>query len=175
MRIRRADNFHMTFSAVVTGLFFGSAFISLVLFLSTLPYGAYVANVVYVFLAALFLVLLLLGSLILAVRSRRQQYAALLFSGVFSIMFSCIGALIFTFAYPYVHQALYIELLEFTGFLVNAKRFSMAPAPGHYWISLSSALPGLITGAILLFVYYGRKRKKEAEYHQPRKKNYYYI
>lgn len=175
MRIRGTDNFRVTFSAVVTGLLLGAALVFLTVFIALLPHFAYLALPVYVLLPALFLFFFIPYVISSTVQCRRKHYAVLYFSGIFSVVFSFITSLTFTFAYPYIHQTLYIALLEFTGMLVNAKRFSMTPAPGHYWFSLASMLPGIILGIILLLIYFGHKRRKEAEYHQPKKKNYYYI
>lgn len=175
MRIRKNDSFHITFFSVVTGFFLGLALLPLTIFISTLPYYAYVARPVLFSLPVLFVLLLIVYLLAAASQRRKKRYAALLFAGIFSITLPFLASLTFTFGYPHVHQTLYIELMELTGLLVNAKRFSMTPVPGHYLICLSSMLPGIITGIILLSAYFNKKRRRDAEYHQPKKKNYYYI
>ncbi len=175
MRIRKNDNFHITFFSVVTGLFLGLALLPLTIFISTLPYYAYVARPVLFSLPVLFVLLLIVYLLAAASQRRKKRYAALLFAGIFSVALPFLASLTFTFGYPHVHQTLYMELMELTGLLVNAKRFSMTPVPGHYLICLSSMLPGIITGIILLSAYLNKKRRRDAEYHQPKKKNYYYI
>lgn len=175
MHIRRNDEFHVTVSAVLSGLLLGLALIPLTILIATLPYYSYVAKTVFLFLAVPFLLLLIAYLPAAAWHRRRQRYAALYFAGVFSIAFPTLTALSFTFGYPHVHQTLYIELMEFAGLFVKAKRFSMTPAQGHYLLGIASMLPGIVTGIILLSSYANKKRLKDAEYRQPKKKNYYYI
>ncbi len=175
MRIRKNDSFHISFSSVATGFLLGLALLPLTIFISTLPYYAYVAKPVLFSLPVLFVLFLVFYFLAAAAHRRKRRYAALLFAGIFSVALSFLASLTFTFGYPHVHQTLYIELMELTGLLVNAKRFSMTPAPWHYLICLSSMLPGIIAGIILLSSYFNKKRMSDAEYHQPKKKNYYYI
>ena len=175
MRIRKNDSFYISFSSVATGFFLGFALLPLTIFISTLPYYAYVTKPVLFSLPVLFVLLLTLYLLAAASHRRKKRYAALLFAGIFSITFPLLTSLTFTFGYPHVHQTLYIELMELTGLLVSPKRFSMTPAPGHYLICLSSMLPGILIGIALLSAYSNKKRFLDAEYHQPKKKNYYYI
>ena len=175
MHIRKNDGFHVSVSAVLSGLLLGLALIPLTILIATLPYYSYVAKAVFLFLAIPFLLFLTAYLFAAAWHRRRQRYAALFFAGVFSIVLPALTALSFTFGYPHVHQTLYIELMEFTGLLVKAKRFSMTPARWHYLIGIASMLPGIITGISLLSAYSNKKRLKDAEYHQPKKKNYYYI
>lgn len=175
MHIRKNDSFYISFSSVVTGFFLGLALLPLTIFISTLPYYAYITKPVLFSLPILFILLLIIYLLAAASQRRKKRYAALLFAGIFSIALPLFASLTFTFGYPHVHQTLYIELMELTGLLVSPKRFSMTPAPGHYLICLSSMLPGIIAGIILLSAYSNKKRTRDAEYHQPRKKNYYYI
>ena len=175
MRIRKNDVFRVTVSTVLAGILLGLALVPLTIFISTLPYYAYITKPVYIFLPVLFLILLtayLFASVFLC---RRKRYTVLFFSGAFSLLFPFLTALTFTFGYPHVHQTLYIELMKCTGLFVSAKRFSMTPATGHYLICLSSMLPGIILGILLLSSYFNKKRMTDAEYHQPKKKNYYYI
>ena len=175
MRIQKNNGFRITVSTVLTGLLLGLALIPLTIFISVLPYYAYITKPVYVFLPILFLILLVAYLLIAASLRRRKRYTVLLFSGAFSILLPFLTALTFTFGYPHVHQTLYIELMKWTNLFVNAKRFSMTPAKGHYLIGLASMLPGIILGILLLSSYFNKKRMSDAEYHQPKKKNYYYI
>lgn len=175
MRIRKNDSFHISFSSVATGFLLGLALLPLTIFIATLPYYAYVARPLLFSLPLLFVLLLIVYFLAAATHRRKKHYASLLFAGIFSIAFPFLASLTFTFGYPHVHQTLYIELMNLTGLPVNVKCFSMTPAPGHYLICLSSMLPGTITGIILLSTYFNKKRLSDAEYHQPKKKNYYYI
>ena len=175
MRIRKKDKFHVTLSTVLTGLLLGLALIPLTIFISVLPYYAYITKPVYLFLPVLFLVLLTVYLFLAATLHRRKRYTVLFFSGTFSLLLPFLTALTFTFGYPHVHQTLYIELMKWTGLLVNAKRFSMTPTRGHYLFGLASMLPGIILGILLLSSYFNQKRTTDAEYHQPKKKNYYYI
>lgn len=175
MRIRKNDSFHISFSSVVTGFFLGLALLPLTIFIATLPYYAYIAKPVLFSFPILFILLLTIYLPAAASQRRQKRYASLFFAGIFSIALSFLASLTFTFGYPHVHQTLYIELMELTGLLVSPKRFSMTPAPWHYLISLSSMLPGIIAGIILLSAYCNKKRMLDAEYQQPKKKNYYYI
>lgn len=175
MRIRKKDEFHVTLSTVLTGFLLGLALLPLTIFISVLPYYAYITKPVYLFLPVLFLVLLTAYLMLSASLCRRKRYTVLFFSGAFSLLFPFLTALTFTFGYPHVHQTLYIELMKWTGLLVNAKRFSMTPAKGHYLIGLASMLPSILLGTLLLSSYFNKKRATDAEYHQPKKKNYYYI
>ena len=175
MRIQRNDAFRVTISTVLTGILLGLALIPLTILISVLPYYAYITKPVYVFLPIIFLILLGAYLLIAALLRRKKRYTVFLFSGAFSMLFPFLTALSFTFGYPHVHQTLYIELMKWTNLFVNAKRFSMTPAKGHYLVGLASMLPGIILGILLLSSYFNRKRMSDAEYHQPKKKNYYYI
>lgn len=175
MRIRKNDDFRVTVPTVLAGILLGLALVPLTIFISIFPYYAYITKPVYIFLAILFLVLLIVYLLAAASLRRRRYYTVLFFSGTFSLLFPFLTALTFTFGYPHVHQTLYIELMKWTNLFVTAKRFSMTPATGHYLISLSSMLPGIIIGILLLSSYFNKKRATDAEYHQPKKKNYYYI
>lgn len=175
MRIRKNDSFHISFSSVATGFLLGLALLPLTIFISTLPYYAYVARPLLFSLPLLFVLLLIVYFLAAATHRRKKHYASLLFAGIFSIAFPFLASLTFTFGYPHVHQTLYIELMKWTDWFVNAKRFSMTPTKWHYLIGLSSMLPGIIIGILLLTSYFNKKRMTDAEYHQPKKKNYYYI
>jgi len=175
MHIRRNDGFHLTFSTVLTGLLLGLSFLPLTIFIATVPYYAYVTLPVFLTFPALFLLLFFPYIWIAIHKYRKKQYAVLLCSGIASSILPLLTALTFTFGYPYVHQALYIDFMEWTGLLTNPKSFSLTPATGHYLIGLASMLPGLICGIVLLSIFYNKKRKRDAEYHQPKKKNYYYI
>ena len=175
MRTRRNDDFHVSFSSVMTGLLLGLALIPLTVFISVLPYHAYIAKPIYIGLLLLFLFLLICYWFVLAYHRHRKKYAALFFSGVFSLLFPFLISLTFTFGYPHVHQTLYIELMKWANLFVTAKRFSMTPAKGHYLLGLASMLPGILLGILLLSSYFNKKRITDAEYHQPKKKNYYYI
>jgi len=175
MRIQKNDGFRVTATTVLTGIFLGLTLIPLTIFISVLPYYAYITMPVYVFLLVVFLILMAIYIILALSFRRRKRYIALFFSGVFSLLFPFLTALAFTFGYPHVHQTLYIELMKWTNLFVTAKRFSMTPARGHYLIGLSSMLPGIILGILLLSSYFNKKRMLDAEYHQPKKKNYYYI
>lgn len=175
MRIRKNEDFRVTISTVLAGILLGLALVPLTIFISVLPYYAYIAKPVYIFLSVLFLILLTTYLLVAASLRRRKRYTVLFFSGACSLLFPFLTALTFTFGYPHVHQTLYITLMRWTTLFVTAKRFSMTPATGHYLIGLSSMLPGIIIGILLLSSYFSRKRMTDAEYHQPKKKNYYYI
>lgn len=175
MRIKKNDGFRVTASTVLAGILLGLTLVPLTIFISVLPYYAYITKPVYYFLPAVFLILLTVYLLIAASLRRRKRYTVLFFSGVFSLLFPFLTALTFTFGYPHVHQTLYIELMKWTNLFVTAKRFSMTPVQGHYLIGLSSMLPGIIIGILLLSSYFNKKRMTDAEYHQPKKKNYYYI
>jgi len=175
MRIQKNDGFRVTASTVLSGILFGLALTPLTIFISVLPYYAYITRPVYIFLLALFLILLAAYLFIAAFFRRRKRYTSLYFSGVFSLLFPFFTALTFTFGYPHVHQTLYIELMKWTDLFVIAKRFSMTPTKGHYLIGLSSMLPGILIGIFMLISYFNKKRMIDAEYHHPKKKNYYYI
>lgn len=175
MRIRKNDSFHISFSSVATGFLLGLALLPLTIFIATLPYYAYVARPLLFSLPLLFVLLLIVYFLAAATHRRKKHYASLLFAGIFSIAFPFLASLTFTFGYPHVHQTLYIELMKLTNLFVTAKRFSMTPTGGHYLFGLASMLPGVILGILLLASYFNKKRAIDAEYHQPKKKNYYYI
>jgi len=175
MRIQKNDGFRITAPTVLTGILLGLALIPLTIFISVLPYYAYITGPVYIFLLILFLILLTAYLFIAASLRRRKRYTVLFFSGLFALLFPFLTALTFTFGYPHVHQTLYIELMKWTDWFVNAKRFSMTHTKWHYLIGLSSMLPGIIIGILLLTSYFNKKRMTDAEYHQPKKKNYYYI
>lgn len=175
MHIRRNDGFRLTFSIALTGLLLGLSFLPLTIFIAIVPYYAYVTLPVFLILPALFL-LLFLPYLCLSIHKYRQkQYTVLLSSGTASAILPLFAALTFTFGYPHVHQAFYIDFIGSIGFFFGTKTFPAVPATGHYLIGLSSMLPGLICGIVLLSVFHNKKRKLDAEYYQPKKKNYYYI
>lgn len=175
MHIRRKDEFRVSFSTIFSGFLLGLAFVPLTIFITVIPYYSYFAIPVYLILLAFFLLILVIYFVLSIHLCRKKRYTTLYFSGIFSVAFSVLAALIFTFAYPYLHQSIYLGLIELSEFLVNAKRFSMVPADGHYLIGLSAMLPGIITGILLLFAYFRKKRIRDAEYRQPKKKNYYYF
>jgi len=175
MRIKKNDSFRVTAPAVISGILLGLALIPLTILISALPYYAYITKPVYIFLPVLFFILLALYLLAAAALRRRKRYTVLFFSGAFSLLFPFLTALTFTFGYPHVHQTLYIELMKWANLFVTAKRFSMTPAKGHYLLGLASMLPGILLGILLLSSYFNKKRITDAEYHQPKKKNYYYI
>lgn len=175
MHIRHNDGFHLRVSIILIGLLFGLSLIPLTIFIATVPYYASISLPAFIALPALFL-LLFLPYLFSAVHKyRKRQYAILLSSGVACAILPLLTALTFTFGYPYVHQSLYIDFIKWIGLPLNATVFSTIPASGHYLIGLASMLPGLVCGIILLSAFHNKKRKLDAEYHQPKKKNYYYI
>lgn len=175
MRIRKNDDFRITASTVLSGILLGLALIPLTIFISVLPYYTYITKPVYLFLIILCFIFLAVYLFSAIPLRRRKRHSALFFSGVFSLAFPFLTALTFTFGYPHVHQTLYIELMKLTNLFVTAKRFSMTPTGGHYLFGLASMLPGVILGILLLASYFNKKRAIDAEYHQPKKKNYYYI
>jgi len=175
MHIRRKDEFRVSFSTVLSGFLLGLAFVPLTIFIAILPYYSYLSVPVYTVLLSFFLLVLVIYILLSAYMRRRKRHAVLYFSGVFSLAFPILASLSFTFSYPYIHQSVYSQLIELSEFWVSAKRFSMTPADGHYLFGLASMLPGIITGIILLSVYFNKKRILDTEYHQPKKKNYYYF
>lgn len=175
MQIRRNDGFHLTFSSILTGLFLGLALLPLTIFIATVPYYACVALPIFLALPALFLLLFIPYLFILVSQCRRKRYATLLFSGIISFLLPLLAAIIFTFAYPHVPQILFKDLLETAIRVTGSKPFPATPAAWHYLFGLLSILPGTIASVIQLTAYGRKKRRRDTEYHQPKKKNYYYI
>ena len=175
MRIRKRDEFRVSFSTVFSGFLLGLAFIPLTIFIALLPYYSYISVPLYLALIALFVLIFIIYIILSTNLYRQKRYTILYFSGIFSLVFPFIVSLGFSFGYPYIHHAIYALLIHFSESWVNPKRISMNPAPGHYPVSLAAMLPGIVTGIFLLSAYFRKKRIRDAEYHQPKKKNYYYF
>lgn len=175
MQIRRNDGFHLTFPSVLTGLLFGLALLPLTIFIATLPHYAYIALPVFFALPALFLLLFIPYLYILVSQCRRKRYATLLFSGMIAFILPLLTAAVFIFAYPYVLQIIFRDFLEAVLRIAKNKPFPATPTVWHYVFGALSILPGVIGSIIQLTAYGRKKRRRDAEYHQPKKKNYYYI
>lgn len=175
MHIRHNDGFHLRVSIILIGLLFGLSLIPFTIFIATVPYYAYVSLPVFFALPALFLLLFFPYLFIAVHKYHRRQYAILLSSGVACAILPLLTALTFTFGYPYVQQSLYIDFIKWIGLSLHTNSFPTIPASDHYLFGLASMLPGLVCGIILLSFFHNKKRKSDAEYHQPKKKNYYYI
>ncbi len=175
MYIRKKDEFRVSFSAVFSGFLLGLTFIPLTMFIALLPYYSYISVPLYLALFVLFVLVLIIYIILSTYLFRKKRYTTLYFSGLFSLVFPFLVSLGFSFGYPHIHHAIYSVLISFSELWVNPKRISMTPAPSHYLFSLASMLPGVVTGVLLLSAYFRKKRMRDTEYHQPKKKNYYYF